>query len=169
MLQHAAPLVQRLGYEPSKLETGVRLPDGAIVAVHSGGRRFYHLLRVQRYLLGGGSCDTKFLFAASRPHSHNITDRPSLGKAMLPHVAQQLDDRRREEGVPFPTRCRFRSEGTYFSGRTINTFAPYLLRGRSPCTLRNWKVQWFVPCVGNKRPTPGRPVSSYQTLNCKSV
>ncbi len=27
-LQHA-PLVQRLGYEPSKLETRVRLPDGA--------------------------------------------------------------------------------------------------------------------------------------------
>ena len=24
-----APLVQRLGYEPSKLETRVRLPDGA--------------------------------------------------------------------------------------------------------------------------------------------
>lgn len=25
-----APLVQRLGYEPSKLETRVRLPDGAV-------------------------------------------------------------------------------------------------------------------------------------------
>ena len=28
-----APLVQRLGYEPSKLETRVRLPDGACVYV----------------------------------------------------------------------------------------------------------------------------------------
>ena len=28
-----APLVQRLGYEPSKLETRVRLPDGA--SIHS--------------------------------------------------------------------------------------------------------------------------------------
>ena len=28
-----APLVQRLGYEPSKLETRVRLPDGAFSAV----------------------------------------------------------------------------------------------------------------------------------------
>ena len=27
-----APLVQRLGYEPSKLETRVRLPDGALIA-----------------------------------------------------------------------------------------------------------------------------------------
>lgn len=27
-----APLVQRLGYEPSKLETRVRLPDGADVS-----------------------------------------------------------------------------------------------------------------------------------------
>ena len=28
---HNAPLVQRLGYEPSKLETRVRLPDGAVL------------------------------------------------------------------------------------------------------------------------------------------
>ena len=28
----SAPLVQRLGYEPSKLETRVRLPDGADVS-----------------------------------------------------------------------------------------------------------------------------------------
>ena len=28
-MRYHAPLVQRLGYEPSKLETRVRLPDGA--------------------------------------------------------------------------------------------------------------------------------------------
>ena len=28
-----APLVQRLGYEPSKLETRVRLPDGALLTI----------------------------------------------------------------------------------------------------------------------------------------
>ena len=41
-----APLVQRLGYEPSKLETRVRLPDGA----PTFNIYFYQLQLLQRFL-----------------------------------------------------------------------------------------------------------------------
>ena len=37
-----APLVQRLGYEPSKLETRVRLPDGAQPFFCQSLQRFLH-------------------------------------------------------------------------------------------------------------------------------
>ena len=63
-----------------------------------------------------------------------VTDRPSLGKARLPHVARQLDDRRTEEVVPF------RSQHAVVSEAKVSIFqnAP-LTRSRHTSTSALFK------------------------------
>jgi len=53
-------------------------------------------------------------------------------------------------------------------GLTLVYFSAQRLRGRSPCTLRNWKVQWCVP-VCRELTTDTRPtsleLSNHKTVN----